>query len=424
MRLMNPTRATSWLLAMSIALGVPLSGQQASDTLEIDEVVEAIRTANPSLAAARLVAVAALERVAPAGTLPDPMLSLGLMNRPVDDLGPDHPMTMNSIELMQSFPWPGTLGFARERAQFLAGAAARDAEEAEVVLISLAKTAYYGLAVVDRSLEVMEETRALLRDFVEVSTARYAVGTGLQQDILQAQVAVAEATADITMLAEARAAGQARLNALMGRAADGPIPALHLPDPGPEVPSVDALATQAMDSRPAILGARDRVRGAQSGVRVAERQSRPMLSLGVSYGQRPRFDDMASVMLGVSLPVRAGSRQAPERREMEAMLAMEQSREQDLILETRATLTELRSRAERARSLHELYRTSILPQAAAAVESALSAYRVGRVDYMTLLSNQMTVNRFQTESLRLAADFQAALAEIEALTGGEPGDES
>ncbi len=424
MRLMTPASAATWLLALSIAPGPPLSGQEVPDTLTVDDVVEAVRTANPSLAAARLAAAAATERIAPAGTLPDPMLSLGFMNRPVGDLGPGEPMTMNSVELMQSFPWPGTLRFARQRAEYLAEAGSWDAEEAAAGLISRAKLAYYELAVVDRSIDVMEETRALLRDFVEVSTARYAVGTGLQQDILQAQVAVAETTAELMMLAETRSAGQARLNALMGRATDAPVPALHLSPPGPELPPVDALAARAMDLRPAILGASERVRAAQSGVRVAERQTRPMLSVGVSYGQRPRFDDMASVMLGVSLPIRAGSRQVPERREMEAMLAMEQSREEDLLLETRATLTELRARAERARALYDLYHTSILPQAEASVESALSAYRVGGVDYMTLLSNQMTVNRFRIASLRLAADYRAAIAEMEALTGGEPGDES
>ena len=55
----------------------------------------------------------------------------------------------------------------------------------------------------------------------------------------------------------------------------------------------------------------------------------------------------------------------------------------------------------------------------AGVASALSAYRVGEVDYMTLLSNQTTVNRFETERVRLAAEYQASVAGIESLTGAE-----
>jgi hypothetical protein len=40
---------------------------------------------------------------------------------------------------------------------------------------------------------------------------------------------------------------------------------------------------------------------------------------------------------------------------------------------------------------------------------------------MTLLANQMTVNRFETERVRLSAEFQGSIAGIEALTGDEMG---
>ena len=40
---------------------------------------------------------------------------------------------------------------------------------------------------------------------------------------------------------------------------------------------------------------------------------------------------------------------------------------------------------------------------------------------MTLVENEMTVNRYEIESLRLAADYQRSLAELEALVGGPIG---
>ena len=55
------------------------------------------------------------------------------------------------------------------------------------------------------------------------------------------------------------------------------------------------------------------------------------------------------------------------------------------------------------------------------MEAALSAYRVGRVNYMTLVESEMTVNRYEVELVRLAAAYQQAAAEIEALVGGEGG---
>ena len=77
----------------------------------------------------------------------------------------------------------------------------------------------------------------------------------------------------------------------------------------------------------------------------------------------------------------------------------------------------------RARALSALYANAVLPQARAAVESALSAYRVGRVDYSTLVQNEMTVNRYEIESVRLTADYHRALAELDALVGRGPQEE-
>ena len=65
----------------------------------------------------------------------------------------------------------------------------------------------------------------------------------------------------------------------------------------------------------------------------------------------------------------------------------------------------------------QLYRHSILPQAQLTVESALSAYRVNRVDLMTLLDNQMTVFNYEISYATAVINHNKALAEIEFITG-------
>jgi outer membrane protein TolC len=105
------------------------------------------------------------------------------------------------------------------------------------------------------------------------------------------------------------------------------------------------------------------------------------------------------------------------RREMQDMKEMETAMAQDVYNETVAELTEARAEVERARALTTLYATAIVPQSRAAVESALSAYRVGRVDYMTLVENEMTVNRYEIAQVQLAAQYHQALARIHALLG-------
>jgi len=409
------------LAVVSEGLPIGASAQVPSDTLHLVDAVAIAHDANPMLQAVRLRADAAAERAPQAGAMPDPLLAFGLSNRPVDNFGTAQPMTMNVIQLTQRFPWPGKLGFAHEQAEHLASAEGLEADEVEQQLIARVKSVYYRLAHVDRSLDIMQETRELLRNFFEVSSTLYAVGAGLQQDVLQAQIAIAQMTEDITVVQQDRVAMAARLNALLGRYATVPVPGLELPEPVGELPPVDSLIGLAAGMRPALAAARERVLAAEAGYRAARRQLYPDIAITLGYGQRPQFVDFVTVMVGVSIPLFAGSRQLPLRREMEAMQSMEQAREQNLYNETFAQLTELRAEAERAQNLSGLYANAVLPQARAAVESALSAYRVGRVDYMTLVTNQMTVNRYEIESVRLAADYHRALARLEALVGTDLG---
>ncbi len=406
------------------ALGTAAAGSSgpgpagSGDTLRIADAVRIAREANPMLRAARLRADAATARIPQAGALPDPELSLGLMNRMVGSLGSTaDPMTMNQVQLTQELPWPGKLGFARQRADRLARAEELDADDAELMLVARVRTVYYDLAFMDRALAIMNRSRDLLRDFVQVSQAMYAVGSGLQQDVLQSQVAVARMTEDITVMTQQRVAMAARLNALMGRNATAPVGELELPGLGEPLPGVDSLMVQAVAGRPKLRAAEERAAAAAAEYRGARRELFPDLMLGVSYAQRPQFDDMGSLMLGVRLPLWAGRRQLPMRRETQAMQAMAEAEARDLFNQTYADLVEMRAEAERSLNLAQLYATSVVPQARASVDAALAAYRVGKVNYLSLVENQMTVNRYETESVRLVAAYHRAVAEIEALVG-------
>ena len=61
----------------------------------------------------------------------------------------------------------------------------------------------------------------------------------------------------------------------------------------------------------------------------------------------------------------------------------------------------------------------MLPQADATVASALAAYRVGGVDFMTLLDARMDLTRYRQETIRLEAELGRSLASLEMLTGAD-----
>jgi outer membrane protein TolC len=405
-----------------VVFGNSVAAQAAlPETLTVIEATRIALQANPMLRAARYSADAATQRIGPAGALPDPQLQFGLMNRMASQFGSTaDPMTMNQVQLMQMLPWPGKLGNARRAAEHSAGAARADADDQALMLEAQVRMAYYEVADADRALDVMRRTQGLLRDFLQVSTTMYAVGSAVQQDVLRAQVEVARMGGEITRMGQERVAMAARLNALLGREASVPVPALELPEPGDSLPPVDSLVARALARRPALQAGTERLAAADAVLAGARRELFPDFQLGFAYQSRPAFPDMMSLMVGISLPIFAGSRQLPMRRQMAAMRDMSAAELLNLRNETTARIIETRARAVRDRDLVQLYHSSILPQARGAVQAALSSYRVGRVAFMQLVDNQMTVNQYEIETIRLLADYQQALGELAALTGEQP----
>lgn len=393
--------------------------QGPADTLRLADALLLARRANPMLAAARAEAVAAAARIGPAGALPDPELQLGLMNRMAGDFGSTaDPMTMNQLQVMEMLPWPGKLGHARAAARHAAAAQGASAAEQERMLAARVRMAYYDVAYADRAVTVMRRTLELLRNDRDVATQMYATGAAAQQDALRAQVEVARMSEELTRMGQERLAGAVRLNALLGRPATDNIAALELPDSTTGVLApLDSLLAWALAARPALDAGRERLAAADASLAGARLEILPDLRLGFAYQQRPAFPAMMSVMIGVNVPLFAGARQLAARREMTALRDMSAAELADLRNETAAQVVELRARAEQDQNLARLYRGSVLPQAQAAAAAALAGYRVGRVTFMQLVDDQMTVNRYETERYRLVADYQQALGELEALAG-------
>ena len=126
---------------------------------------------------------------------------------------------------------------------------------------------------------------------------------------------------------------------------------------------------------------------------------------------------MASFMLGFELPIFAGRRQLRMRDEAEALAAMARAELAETRANVDARLGELVADLERSRELMRIYRDEVLPQARITVESAFASYRVGAVDFRTLVDAQITLDRYEDEYHRWMADYGTALAEIESAIG-------
>ena len=399
----------------------PHAAARVDSTLSLGDVLALVDERNPRIQAARFLVEAAASRESSAGLLPDPFLQLGVMNLALPDLSATMPASMApSIQATQRIPLPGKLALRGRVAEQGTAMSEAGAQETWWRVRAEAATAFYRLYALDRQIEVMHGTLALLQDFGTVAKAMYASGTGRQADVLRADVEVARMVGEIERLGAQRHGAAARLNALADRAGDHPLPTPVLGQlPLLEI-AFDSLRVWAGDTRPLIERGRVGVERAGTQRALADKEIWPDFTVGLQYGQRKMDDDyrsMGGASIGFSVPVFAGKRQLKAREEARAVerVAQAELREAHALVE--AQLGEVVAEIRQGETLIRLYREEIIPQARATVESSFSSYRVGTVDFMTLVDAEMALNRFEGELFALLANYGASVARLEMTIG-------
>lgn len=407
-------------MALLYASGTAVASAQAPPPLTLGALYERLDRHSPRIAASRLQADAAAFRVPGARRPPDPQLQFGVMNYRLPDLVPMAPVGMQQLQVMQMVPVPGKLrlGGAVAEAQALAARARTD--DVRWDQRSRAAMAFYDLYVAEHGTAVAAESQRLLVEIASTTQTMYAVGDVSQGDVLRARVEVARMSEEIVRMRAMRSAMASRLLGLLDAPADSSFGAPVLPQLPDTLPVLSALQVEAESARAMIRAGEAEYEGAKAAERLARRELWPDLVVGVQLGQQRGdmgTERMGSLMLGATVPIFARDRQLQMRSEAAAMRAMARADVEAMRAETRARVAELHADFTRARNLRALYRTTVLPQAQAAVTASLASFRVGRTTLMALLDNQMTVNRYRQELLVLDAEAGKAVAELEMLVG-------
>ncbi len=379
---------------------------------------------NPGLRARAFSAEAAALRIPRAGALPDPILTAGAMNLPLNSFAFDRePMSGKQIALMQKFPFPGKRGLKEAAAR--AGYDAKKFSQAEYEsrLVALVKKTYFSLFATDQLLGVTKKNLALLKQFIRIAETRYSVGKGLQQDVLKAQVEYSKMKNRHIALRQQRQSLASRMNFLVNRPLDVPIPPIasisldSLPDASPE------LEKMALARRPLLKVKQAAVRKSERLLQLARKEALPDFGVGVAYTQRDRLrngapgTDYLSFVVSFALPVYFGKKQS--KHIGESRLVLEEAHQKLLEAQNRVRfrIRDAWTKAQKNWEQLRLLQEGILPQASQSLKSALAGYEVGKIDFLSLLNNQQTLFTYESDYFRAQAAYQNTLADLEALVG-------
>src|SRR5229473_7623102 len=420
--------------ALVVLGAAPARAQDSLAPLEGDSVLRSLvaeaLAQNRTVAQRQAAVRAATLRIRPAGSLPDPMLTVGVVDLVLPHFEFNQSdFTEADVELSQEIPWPGALG-ARSGVMRAAAAGAR-AEEGTVrrdVMTAMA-VAYYRLGYAVTALETLRHQRELLEAAVQLSTTRYATGAAPQSDPLQAKLARDRLRSEEFALESERIAALAAVNALRNRAPGDSVPftAIDLAalraGTAPQPPA-DSLVALALATHPRLAARRAAVDQATRTIQVERLGARPDFTLSARYGYRPvafgfKFPDFFSAFVGLRLPIWAWRKQNRLADAARADSTGAAAGLRDAELQLSREVTEAAARVQASQQRLALLVDAVLPTARGTVESVLRSYQVGRAEFLTLLSVEDARYRAELDAVAVAADYQAQLVMLRQLTAGE-----
>lgn len=398
-----PKRGQSALAVLLCTLG---SAAFAADfPLTLQEATR-LSVERSRLVVAKDFAVQASQDMAVAAArLPDPVLSAGIENVPID--GPNQfsttreSMTMRRIGVMQELTRPDK---RRLRAERYEREAEQSAAEKAAVIAAIEREA--ALAWLERSYAesmaaTVAEQAAQAAQEIEAAQAAYRGGRGTQADVVNAQSAQAAIADRASEIRRRIANAGINLARRVGDAAQRPLanpPALDAIALDPA--ALPALLAQHPDI--AVLSMREAISETQA--RLAQANRKPDWTVELAYKQRgDAYSNMLSV--GVSVPLQ-WDRKNRQDRELSARLAeVEQAKAErdDALLDRVAEVTALINDWHISRERYARYQRELVPLAQSLTQAQLAAYRGGKAALGEVLAARSAELAVRLEALSLAA---------------------
>jgi outer membrane protein, heavy metal efflux system len=322
------------------------------------------------------------------------------------------------VEASQKVPWAAKRALRGSAAQAEADAMRGDLGDTRLRLTEAAKMALLDYYLARRQAAVNRETAALLREFRQIAKTKYEVNQATEQDVLQADVELAGLEGRRTELVRDEQVAVARINTLLHRAADHPLPSPPSEMPAPDrLPDVDSLQQAAVNSRPDLFALAARVRAEQAAVALACKDYCPDPELVAKYDAFMPEDMRAQVGVNLSVPI-LGARRSAAVREATARLQQRRAEYQDRLDQVRFEVQSTLSRASQELHVVGLYREQILPAAQRSLQSAQANYTSGKLDFLRLIDAQRQLNVQREMYYQAIADSYRRLAELERAVGG------
>jgi outer membrane protein, heavy metal efflux system len=400
------------------AVDVP---SEATTPLTMQEAARLAAVDQPLLTERQAKIQAEDQQAIAASQLPDPQLSGGLKELPIDTSEAfstrRDDFTEFTIGVSQDFPRAEKRRLQGARKQLDADADRAALDNEQRMVRRDASLAWLDVYEAEQSLKLAQRLADEANLQVQSLEKDYGNGKASQADWLAAKVDAGLAADKAHDWLHHVLRMRAGLSRWIGDAAERPIAeALTMPGIPNPLPALMAGA----DHHPVIGNLDKQIEASATEVALARQSYKPDYSIEVYYAYRREFADFVGIQFKMGLPYFTKNRQ-----DRGLAAALEQShasedRKRDLLRELHAEVTQdyvdRRHYEERATD----FDTSIIPDAEQRVETARNAYQAGRGSFDTVLLARRALLDVRLQRLALAVESARAQVRLDYWSAAQP----
>ncbi|WP_370978971.1 TolC family protein [Agaribacterium sp. ZY112] len=372
------------------------------------------------------------------GSLPDPSVSLGIANLPIDTLDfSQEGMTQFKVGVSQMFPRGKTLSLKREKLQNLSEMQPHAREDRNAQVAVTVSQLWLDAYKSEQTIRLIEDDRALFEHLVDVAQSSYttAAGKTRQQDLVRAQLELTRLDDRLTRLRQQRDMALARLGEWLGN------PSISLsentslgnliPLSAPELIGASDLSqklrqlSESLSRHPKIKSLDKKIKAFDSGVRVAKQSYKPQWGVNASYGYRdqtPMGDDRSdffSVGVSFDVPLFTGKRQDKKVQSANAELEAVKTERALILRQLKSGYDAAEAKHVRLSERKSLFDTRLLKEMAEQAEASLSSYTNDDGDFAEVVRARIAEINARIEALHVDIEIQKNIAQLNYFQAGK-----
>lgn len=439
---MRPYRVFFLILIIGFLNTFSAFSVHAKKHISLEQAIDLALQNDPWLHGSRLQQKALEDRSVASGTLPDPKVSLGMINLPMDswDFNQEG-MTQFKLGVSQIFSRGNSLEIKESQLKIEATKFPLLRENRKAKLKSMISELWLDVYLAQRTIELIENDWALFEQMTEIANVNYsnAVGKTRQQDVIRAQLEIVQLDDRLMVEKQQLETSTARLNEWLhvfnennldnafnfdvqpvAFKVSKKLPAIQLAKPTilkPSSYSRNRLARE-LSEHPALAAMDIKQQISKKEIQLAKQQYKPQFGLNASYGYRDNMpsgdsrDDFFSVGITFDIPLFTENRQD---KHVSASIADSEVIKTEKLLLIKQMISAVEkevSQLKRLSSRQLIYQNQLLKQTHEQAEASLTAYTNDDGDFSEVVRARIAELNAKISALKIDIDALKTVVRI------------